>query len=85
MPGPFFSLVLQYVSHNLLKEGELTTEATQNEPYFAEAEECQKCPYSSPCVTLLPDDQAPRITRPTVFDCVFRGLTLEGSIPKIAK
>ncbi len=58
------------------------TTKPRKEPYFAEAEECQKCPYSSPCVTKL-DDQAPRITRPTVFDCVFRGLTLEGSIPKI--
>ena len=60
------------------------TSEPRKAPYFAPAEECQACPYDTPCVYRPADSQqSPRITPPTVFDCVFRGLTPEGSIPTL--
>lgn len=50
-------------------------------PYFAPPEECRECPYSVPCVTPPPGGQkGHRITPVTIFDCMYRGLTPEGSI-----
>ena len=58
------------------------TTAARDKPYFAEAEECRNCPYAVPCVNKETGGSA-RITRPTVFDCVYRGLVPEGSVPEI--
>jgi hypothetical protein len=59
----------------------VTTQAREA-PYFADDEECKNCPYVMPCVKKEEGEQA-RITRSTIFDCVYRGLSPEGSIPKI--
>lgn len=49
------------------------------EPHFASADECRTCPYAMPCVS-QPSGANLRIAPRTVFDCIFSGSTLSGSI-----
>ena len=49
------------------------------EPHFASADECRRCPYAMPCVS-QPSGANLRIAPRTVFDCIFSGSTLSGSI-----